>query len=83
MIKRFLASGRSGFYFSVVEPGEVRSGSEIEILSRDANGVTVADIQQLYLRQDRDQKLLERAIHVSALPENWKGSLLERSRARG
>jgi MOSC domain-containing protein YiiM len=83
MIKRFLASGRSGFYFSVVEPGEVRSGSEIEILSRDANGVTVANIQQLYLGENREQELLQRAINVSALPENWKGSLLERSRARG
>jgi len=83
MIKRFLASGRSGFYFSVVESGEVRSGSEIEILSRDANGVTVANIQQLYLGENREQELLQRAINVSALPENWKGSLLERSRARG
>jgi len=83
MIKRFLASGRSGFYFSVVEPDEVRSGSEIEILSRDANGVTVTNIQQLYLGENREQELLQRAINVSALPENWKGSLLERSRARG
>jgi MOSC domain-containing protein YiiM len=36
MIQRFLASGRSGFYFSVLEPGEVRAGSDIEIVSRDA-----------------------------------------------
>jgi MOSC domain-containing protein YiiM len=82
MIKRFLASGRSGFYFSVIELGEVRSGSEIEVLSRDGNKVSVADIQQLYLGQNRDQKLLERAIQVSALPENWKGSLLQRDQAR-
>ena len=26
MIKRFLVSGRSGFYFSVIEPGEVTVG---------------------------------------------------------
>jgi len=83
MIKRFLASGRSGFYFSIVEPGEVSGGSEIEILSRDASGVTVADIQQLYLGENRDQELLQSAINVSALPENWKGSLLQRARARG
>jgi MOSC domain-containing protein YiiM len=82
MIKRFLASGRSGFYFSVEEPGELRAGSDIEILSRDVNKVTVADIQKLYLGQNRDQKLLQRVLKVSALPENWKGSLLERSRAR-
>ena len=82
MIKRFLASGRSGFYFSVIDPGQVSAGSEVEILSRDANGVTVADIQELYLGQNRDHKLLQRAIDLNALPENWKSSLLQRSRAR-
>src|SRR5215470_17924211 len=35
MIKRFLVSGRSGCYFSVIEPGNVRAGSKIEILNRD------------------------------------------------
>jgi len=35
MIKLFLASGRSGFYFSVIEPGSVAASSEIEVLSRD------------------------------------------------
>jgi MOSC domain-containing protein YiiM len=51
MIKRFLTSRRSGFYFSVVEEGEVRAGSEVEILSRDPNRVTVVDIVGLYLGQ--------------------------------
>ena len=38
LIKRFLLSGRSGFYFSVVEPGDVGAESEIEILDRDTCG---------------------------------------------
>ena len=48
MIKRFLLSGRSGFYFSVVEPGEVRAGSEISIVSRDAEQLTIAHTNRLY-----------------------------------
>ena len=60
MIKRFLMSGRSGFYFSVVEPGRVIAGQEIEILSRDPHRVTVADISRLYLGQTRDPYLRER-----------------------
>ena len=35
MIKHFLTSGRSGFYFSVIEPGEVSAGQKIEIVNRD------------------------------------------------
>ena len=76
MIKRFLKSGRSGFYLSVIEPGEVGAGSEIEILSRDPNRVTVADIVRLYLGQTRDPDLVQRAMSVGALPENWKAHLL-------
>jgi MOSC domain-containing protein YiiM len=84
MIKRFLKSGRSGFYFSVIETGEVSAGSNVKILSRDLNRVTVADIVRLYLGQTGDGNLLERAISVSALPENWKTALLQRpQRERG
>jgi MOSC domain-containing protein YiiM len=56
MIKRFLASGRSGFYFSVEEEGEVSAGTGIEILSRDPNQVRVVDIQLLYSTRTRMQR---------------------------
>ena len=80
MIKRFLVSGRSGFYFSVIEPGEVTVGSKVEILSRDPHRVTVVDIVRLYLSQTRDPELLQRAMNVSALPQNWKAALPLRAR---
>ena len=76
MIKRFLISGRSGFYFSVIEPGEVTVGSKVEILSRDPNRVTIVDIVRLYLSQTRDPELLQRATNVRALPGKWKAQLL-------
>lgn len=81
MIQRFLASGRSGFYFSVIEAGEVRAGSEIEVVSRDENAVTVADIGQLYLGQTGDSDLLQRALSLSALPTNWRDALQQRAEA--
>jgi len=78
MIRRFLASGRSGFYFSVLREGELCAGSEIEVLSRDPHEVTVADIGRLYLGQTRDRDLLRRATSVTALPDSWKSELLLR-----
>jgi MOSC domain-containing protein YiiM len=80
MIKRFLMSGRSGFYFSVIEPGEVAPESRVEMLSREANRVAVTDIVRLYLGQTRDPDLRQRAVNVSALPENWRAQLLLRAR---
>ena len=79
MIKRFLLSGRSGFYFSVIERGDVAAGSKVEILDRDPDGVTVSDIVRLYLGQTRDPELLQRARSVGSLPQNWKTQLLLRA----
>jgi MOSC domain-containing protein YiiM len=78
MIKRFLTSQRSGFYFSVIEEGEVQVGSKVEIMSRDPHRVAVVDIVRLYLRQAHDPELLHRAMNVSALPQSWKEELAVR-----
>jgi MOSC domain-containing protein YiiM len=78
VIQRFLASGRSGFYFSIVEEGEVEAGSVIEVVSRDENRVTIADIHRLYLGVEPDPELLQRALRVPVLPEGLRGSLVKR-----
>ena len=75
MIKRYLVSGRSGFYFSVIEPGDVGVGSQVEVLDRDTNNVTISDILRLYLGQTPDPELLRRMTNVTSLPENWKTQL--------
>ena len=75
MIKRFLISGRSGCYFSVIEPGKVSAGSEVEILSRDPSRVSVADICKLYLGQTHDPGLVQRTLNLVSLPQNWKVEL--------
>lgn len=72
ILKRFLASGRTGFYFSVHREGEVEAGDEIELIERDQNNVTVADITRLYERDKSDVELMRRAIALEALPESWR-----------
>jgi MOSC domain-containing protein YiiM len=44
MVKRFHRSGRSGFYLAVTREGIVTAGDEIEIASRDTEGISVADV---------------------------------------
>ena len=82
MIKRFLASGTSGFYFSVEREGTVSAGSPIEILSRDDHKVRVPDITRLYVSHEPDDELLQRAVSVPALPKSWKDYLVERAEVR-
>src|SRR6266436_6151267 len=47
IVKRFLRSGRSGFYLAVVQEGRVKSEDSIELLVRDAQGITVIDVLNL------------------------------------
>lgn len=72
IIRRFLASGRTGFYFSVQREGDVGAGDEIELIGRDEHNVKVADITRLYVRDKGDAEAMRRALSVEALPESWK-----------
>ena len=72
ILRRFLKSGRTGFYFAVLQEGEVGAGDEIRLLERDRAGVKVADITRLYSTEKENQELLKRAIAVEALPESWR-----------
>lgn len=73
IIKRFLESGRTGFYFAVLEEGEVGAGDPIELMEMDQHGVRVSDITRLYTSEKHNVDLLRRALEVEALPESWRG----------
>jgi len=84
IIKRFLESGRTGFYFAVKKEGEVGAGDSIEMISRDENELKVADVTRLYLDDKDDLETLQKALRVDALPDSWKNHFerqLERLRA--
>jgi MOSC domain-containing protein YiiM len=81
MVKRFLASGRMGFYLAVTGEGEVGAGDEIRVIARDPNAVPVTEITRLYIakRYGHDEVAsVRRALQVAALPESWKGYFRER-----
>src|SRR3954453_6104539 len=72
MLKRMLKSGRTGFYFAVTTEGEVGAGDAIEPIARADDGLTVADIVNLYTVDGKNQELLRRATRSDTLPESWK-----------
>jgi MOSC domain-containing protein YiiM len=81
MVKRFLASGRMGFYLAVACEGEVGAGDEIKVVARDPNAVPVTEITRLYIAKrygDDELASVRRALRVAALPESWKEYFRER-----
>src|SRR5262249_16055879 len=53
MVKRFLASRRTGFYFAVTREGEVGAGDELKPIARnqhdEENATPVSEITRLYI----------------------------------
>jgi MOSC domain-containing protein YiiM len=81
MVRRFLASGRTGFYLAVTREGEVEAGDPIKAMAQDPDGVSIAEITRLYVAKrygDADVASVRRALRVAAFPESWKEYFRER-----
>jgi MOSC domain-containing protein YiiM len=81
MVKRFLASGRTGFYVAVVREGEVGTGDEMKVIGRGVEGVAVSEITRLYVAKrygEAEIRAVRRALRVEELPEGWKEYFSER-----
>jgi MOSC domain-containing protein YiiM len=72
IVKKFLASERTGFYFAVLREGEVGVGDSIEMIEGSKHNVRVSDITLLYTREKHNVGLLRRAMEVEPLPESWE-----------
>lgn len=68
MVKRFLVSGRSGIYFSVVEEGLVDAGDTIEKITSTAEGISISDINLAYAYSRDNVELVRRIVNAQILP---------------
>lgn len=82
MVKRFLASGRTGFYLRVDREGETGTGDEIVPAGREANAVPLPVIVNLYVTKRygaEESKLIRRVLRVEAVPNAWKDYFRKRA----
>ena len=78
MVKRFLRSGRTGFYLAVLREGDIGAGDSLKLVAEDDSHITVADVVGLYAADAANQELLRRASELSSLPESWREYFRER-----
>jgi ferredoxin-NADP reductase/MOSC domain-containing protein YiiM len=86
MAALLVSHGRPGFYFRVLEEGEVGSGDEIVKVKAGPEQVTVAEINALLYLPGHPESGLERALRIPALSAGWRtslGALLDRERKGG
>jgi ferredoxin-NADP reductase/MOSC domain-containing protein YiiM/ferredoxin len=68
------SSGRPGFYFRVLQEGEVGAGDEMVKVGEAKERMTVAEINALLYSSDHPRDRLERALRIDALSPGWRGS---------
>ena len=86
MAALLVSHGRPGFYFRVIEEGEVEAGEEIVKIASGAERMSVAKASALLYLPGHRREELQRALRIPALSAGWKGSfqaLLEQDLGAG
>src|SRR5215469_9014520 len=68
------SSGRPGFYFRVLQEGEVGAGDEIVKVGEADERMTVAEINALLYSPNHPRDRLEHALRIKALSPGWRWS---------
>ena len=68
------SSGRPGFYFRVLQEGEVGAGDEIVKVGEAKERMTIAEVNALLYSPNHPRNQLERALRIEALPTGWRAS---------
>jgi ferredoxin-NADP reductase/MOSC domain-containing protein YiiM/ferredoxin len=70
-----VAHHRPGFYFRVLDEGEVGPGDEIVKVLDGPGHVSVAEIDAMLYLRAHTREQLDRALRIPALSQGWQGSL--------
>lgn len=68
------SSGRPGFYFRVLEEGEVGAGDSIELIERGSERMTIKEVNSLLYSSRHPRERLEQAVRIPALSAGWRSS---------
>jgi ferredoxin-NADP reductase/MOSC domain-containing protein YiiM len=69
-----VSHGRPGFYFRVLDDGEVQAGDAIEKLAAGPEQMTVAEVDALLYLPGHPRQQLRRALRIPALSPGWQWS---------
>lgn len=74
MAALLVAHNRPGFYFRVVEEGEVEAGDEIVQVATGLERMSVSEVNALLYKPGHSCDQLERALRIPALSAGWRAS---------
>ena len=74
MASLLVAHGRPGFYFRVLEEGDIEAGNEIVRIMRGPENMSISEISALLYKPGHASAQLEQALRIPALSAGWRSS---------
>lgn len=75
IVKQFLNTSYSGFYFRVLKNGYVKKEDEFILIEKAKNSMTMAEAFSLFTTNKSNQKLIKKALSIELLSERFKNDI--------
>ena len=79
-VNQFRESLRTGFYMSVLRPGQVDNGS-IELMETNPEHITVADLARAYFNPEDNREILEKSLSMTGLADEVRHMIVNKMKA--
>lgn len=76
--QQFQQTGYTGYYFRVLEEGELSPGDSMELVERPKEHITVMEANRIMYQEKDHAEQTKRLLEVEALSESWKMPLRKR-----
>ena len=77
MAKKFLASGRSGFYFRVLKPGRIKAGDPFTRVATSPDRFSIHEFNVVYSKEKNNIGLLKKVVKVKDVPLKYREQFRE------
>ena len=77
MIKRVVESGRTGYYFRVLQEGVVKRGDALVLREKDPQNITVSFANGIFHHDKKNCEAIKRILSLPSLSASWRASFLK------
>ena len=77
LLKKVIETTQTGYFFRVLEEGTIMFDSEITLLEKHSNEISVSFATQILFHQKQDKASIEKILTVDVLAEDWRNRFLK------
>ncbi|QKF92153.1 MOSC domain-containing protein [Campylobacter sp. CCUG 57310] len=76
--KEIFRSGLSGWYYRVLEAGSCKAGDSVDMVFRDSDSMSVADVNRVFYSPKENAHLIDKFMNLKALSAGWQDDMKRR-----